>query len=103
MTFADSFDRKCVSKSKSTRDEDGACDEDDYVFSLSEQENRRLLKDPRTKALRVSAGHVEIVGEQEVDPRKLIDVLQREQILEVTPPSRRAALSRLIAQLFGAT
>jgi hypothetical protein len=48
----------------------------------------------------VEAGHVEIVGDKEVAPRKLLAILQQQGLLAATPPERRAALEQLLAEIY---
>ncbi len=48
----------------------------------------------------VKAGHVEIVGDANTTPTKLIDVLQAQRMMRQTPPERRAALAELLAYLY---
>ena len=79
---------------------DGFCAESDYIFSLAEQYNPVIDGDARLTNVEVHAGHVEIVGYQDVAPRKLLDILQREEMLARTPPGRRAALERLLSILY---
>lgn len=94
---------KIVTDEKGTcrRQRNMTCEEDDFVFSLREQSNRRLLVDSRVQELRVKAGHVEIVGERGVQPRKLIRILQSEQVLRETPRARRGAFEEVMARVFG--
>lgn len=82
------------------RSVDGSCIESDYVFSLAEQYHPVVDRYPRLANVEVDAGHVEIVGYKDVAPRKLLDILQREDMLARTPPERRAALGRLLAILY---
>jgi len=79
---------------------DGACIESDYIFSLEEQYHPVIDDYARLINVEVGAGHVEIVGYKEVAPRKLLDILQREDMLARTPPERRAALERLLSILY---
>jgi pimeloyl-ACP methyl ester carboxylesterase len=83
------------------RSANGTCLESDYVFSLAEQDNPVIDKYPRTVNVEVEAGHVEIVGNREVAPRKLLAILQQQGLLAPTPPERRAALEQLLAELYG--
>ena len=83
------------------RDDAGQCIEDDYIFSLDEQRYPLVSPASRTIDVEVPAGHVEIVGESGVTPRKLIDVFQREGIVRTTPPERQSAFQQLLAQLYG--
>jgi hypothetical protein len=82
------------------RGPDGACAESDYIFSLDEQYQPVIDGYARLTNVEVRAGHVEIVGYKDVAPRKLLDILQREDMLARTPPERRAALERLLSILY---
>lgn len=79
---------------------DGFCAESDYIFSLAEQYNPVIDDYAQLTNVEVHAGHVEIVGYKDVAPRKLLDILQREDMLAPTPPERRAALERLLSILY---
>jgi pimeloyl-ACP methyl ester carboxylesterase len=81
--------------------EAGQCIEDDYIFSVQEQRFPPVTQAPQTTDIEVAAGHVEIVGESGVTPRKLIDVFQREGIVRATPRARQSAFQELLAQLYG--
>jgi hypothetical protein len=83
-----------------TRDEEGRCREDDFVFSLKEQRNAAIEKDPRISVEEISAGHVEIVGTDTAVPYKLINTLQEYGVLNPTPPGRKTAFQRLLYRLF---
>ena len=78
----------------------GTCLESDYVFSLAEQSHPVIDLYPQTVSIQVAAGHVEIVGDKEIAPRKLLAILQEQGLLAPTPPERRAALARLLADLY---
>ena len=80
--------------------EAGVCTESDYVFSLDEQIHAPIDKTAGLKKVEVKAGHVEIVGDQRVAPRKLIAVLQQNGILNRTEEKRSAAFSRLLTRLY---
>jgi pimeloyl-ACP methyl ester carboxylesterase len=82
------------------RNEDGTCREKDYTFSLEEQHFAPIDKAPLAKVVEVKAGHVEIVGDQRVAPRKLIGILQEYGIINQTEPQRSAAFDRLLARLY---
>ena len=83
------------------RDAAGKCLQSDQVFSLAEQ-NQPLIDDyPQLVNVVVKAGHVEIVGDTQVVPRKLLSILQQHGLLAATPIERRAALERLLAALYG--
>jgi pimeloyl-ACP methyl ester carboxylesterase len=79
---------------------DGTCLESDYVFSLPEQYHPVIDKYARLTNVEVDAGHVEIVGYKDVAPRKLLAILQQQEMLARTPPERNAALQRLLALLY---
>ena len=78
----------------------GTCEESDFVFALEEQDNPKLLEDPRVTLDQVAAGHVEIVGESGVRPEKLITMLQRHGVLAPTPVALQESLTRLLTRLF---
>ncbi len=80
----------------------GRCLESDQVFSLEEQRQSVMDATPRIKNMTVPAGHVEIVGDAQVIPTKLIAILQGEGVLAATEPQHRAALSALLARLYNA-
>jgi len=80
--------------------EDGGCAESDFVFSLKEQTQPAISADPGLADVTVRAGHVEIVGDGDTTPTKLIEILQAQRMLSQTPPERRAALSELLAALY---
>ena len=82
------------------RDVHGHCIESDYVFSLGEQYQPAVDHLPRLTNIEVDAGHVAIVGDQNTVPRKLLTILQQQGMLAPTPPERRAALERLLAELY---
>lgn len=82
------------------RSVNGACVESDFIFTLAEQYHPVVDQYPRLTNVEVEAGHVEIVGYKDVAPRKLLEILQREDMLAPTPPERRAALERLLAVLY---
>ena len=78
----------------------GECEKSDFVFEITEQSNPRLLEDPRVRTVQIEAGHVEIVGESGMRPGKLVEALQRHEILAPTPPERKQALLQLLRTLF---
>jgi hypothetical protein len=80
--------------------DDGSCLESDFVFSLAEQENPGTVQG-RTSVLEVRAGHVEIVGTENVAPTKLIAALQQARVLAETPPERAEAFAALLVRLYG--
>ena len=79
---------------------DGRCIESDYVFNLEEQYQPTVDSYPNLTGVQVDAGYVEIVGNKRVVPRKLLAILQEHGMLSPTPPERRAALERLLADLY---
>lgn len=82
------------------RDASGQCVKSDYVFSLGEQYQPAVDSVPQLTNVEVDAGHVEIVGDSNMVPRKLLTILQEQQMLAPTPPERRAALERLFTELY---
>ncbi len=82
------------------RGPDGSCRESDDVFTLAEQYQPVVDSYPQLTNVEVKAGHVEIVGYKDVAPRKLLAILQREDMLAPTPPERRSALEKLLAILY---
>ena len=76
------------------------CEESDFVFEVAEQSNRLLLDDTRVTQTTIAAGHVEIVGQAGMSPRKLIRALQRHGVLRPTPPALKGELSSLLGRLF---
>jgi hypothetical protein len=83
------------------RVKDGKCTESDEIFSLQEQDNATIDHDPVVKIVQVKAGHVEIVGDKQVAPGKLIAILQQNGIINPTEPARQAKLKQLMARLYG--
>ncbi|HUQ29710.1 MAG TPA: alpha/beta hydrolase [Usitatibacter sp.] len=79
---------------------EGSCVASDYTFSLAEQYQPVIDAYPQVTNVEVKAGHVEIVGEKEVAPRKLLAILQRQGLMADTAPERRGALERLLAELY---
>jgi len=82
------------------RNQNGGCLESDYVFDVAEQYHPIVDRYPQLTNIEVNAGHVEIVGNRDIVPRKLLAILQREGLLAPTPPERQAALERLLALLY---
>ena len=80
---------------------DGRCTKDDYVFSVEEQQYPLVNEHPGVVGVEVKAGHVEIVGDTNVRPDKLIAVLQQQGVIRPTAPERAAALDRLLTALYG--
>ncbi len=67
---------------------DGSCLVPDAVFTVGEQRNAAVERDPRLHLVQVAAGHSEIVGDVGIPPAKLIAVLEEEGLLT---PSMRVA------------
>ena len=80
--------------------ENGRCAEDDYVFSLEEQYMNEVDQDKRLKNVELHAGHVEIVGDHKVAPRKLINLLQSKGYMSVTTAKHKDELEKLLAFLY---
>jgi hypothetical protein len=79
---------------------DGKCIESDDIFELSEQYHPVVDSYSNVIGVQVDAGHVEIVGNRQVSPRKLLSILQEYGVLSPTPPDRQTALERLLAELY---
>lgn len=74
------------------------CLQDDFVFSLAEQHNPQMERDPRmVKTTPISAGHVEVVGARH-EPRKLLEALQEHGMMRATSPEQRIVVERMIAK-----
>lgn len=82
------------------REAGGRCVEDDEVFSLAEQRNSLVETGSQIRRVEVNAGHVEIVGDKRVAPKKLIAILQDQGVLRPTPPARLPAFSLLLSQVY---
>jgi Alpha/beta hydrolase of unknown function (DUF915) len=79
------------------------CIDSDDVFSLSEQRNTTIETDARAHRIQVLAGHVEIVGDQNIAPKKLISILQDQGVISPTAPERRSAFNRLLSRIYEST
>jgi hypothetical protein len=82
------------------REEGGRCVEGDDIFSLDEQRQPLIEADARTQRVEVIAGHVEIVGDKRVAPKKLIAILQQQGVLRATAPARLPAFSLLLSRVY---
>ncbi|MBU1427191.1 MAG: alpha/beta hydrolase [Gammaproteobacteria bacterium] len=82
------------------REQDGRCLESDDIFSLAEQHNPKVENDPRARRIEVGAGHVEIVGDKRIAPRKLITVLQQQGVLRPTASGRAAEFNQMLARVY---
>ena len=82
------------------KDKDDRCVEDDYVFSVEEQYFTSVDQDKRLNNVELNAGHVEIVGDHRVAPRKLINILQRNGYMPRTTSKRKDDFERLLAVLY---
>ncbi len=78
----------------------GQCHQSDFVFDLFEQYHPVVDKYRQTTNIEVDAGHVEIVGYKGLAPRKLIKILQENEMLFPTPPEHQASLEKLLAILY---
>jgi pimeloyl-ACP methyl ester carboxylesterase len=76
------------------------CVEQDAVFSLPEQRNPHIEADLRERRVEVQAGHVEIVGNKQIAPMKLIAILQAQGAIPTTPPERRSAFNQLMTRIY---
>lgn len=82
------------------REENGRCVEGDDIFSLAEQRHPIVEADGRTRRVEVNAGHVEIVGDKQVAPKKLIAILQAQGVLRPTPAASLPAFGLLLARVY---
>jgi hypothetical protein len=83
------------------RTSNGACVESDAIFSLAEQRNPAIDRDPLVSIVAVKAGHVAIVGNNRIGPVKLIALLQEHGIINPTEPERMEKFSLLLTRLYG--
>jgi hypothetical protein len=81
-------------------DGNGKCVESDYVFNLSEQYHPKIDNYKNITGVEVDAGHVEIVGNERIVPRKLLTILQQYGMLSYTPEDRKEALEQLLVELY---
>jgi len=81
-------------------DKSGKCIEDDFVFTLDEQNLPGSKIDGSEKKIEIKAGHVEIVGSEGVIPNKLIKVLQQEGLIRKTDHSRTAHFNTFLTHLY---
>ena len=79
---------------------DGSCIESDHVFNLPEQYHPKIDNGLNITGVQVDAGHVGIVGNKDIIPRKLLSILQEYGMLSHTPSDRREAFERLLANLY---
>ncbi len=82
------------------KNERGRCISRDGVFGVQEQYHPPVDEFDVVRNVEVSAGHVEIVGDENQPPVKLIGILQEEGIIHPTPPERRADLEALLSILY---
>ena len=82
------------------RNNDGRCVSRDGVFGIAEQYHPPVDRYPIVSNIEVRAGHVEIVGDADAPPIKLIAILQDQGVMNPTEPERRAALQALLAELY---
>lgn len=78
----------------------GSCVEDDFVFSLDEQYFGPVDSSAQVQLVEVHAGHVEIVGDDNIPPEKLIAQLQRNGIMNKTDAAQRNNLSVFLSSLY---
>ena len=81
-------------------DEHGACRKDDFVFSVDEQNQHIVDAHEGLLPLLVKAGHVEIVGDANTVPEKLIGILQQQGVLRATPVEEAEELAKLLVDLY---
>lgn len=81
-------------------DNKGQCIEDDYVFSIEEQYYPDVDKGTPLTNLQLHAGHAEIIGNQNMAPTKLIEALQKHDVMKTTIASQKNKLNSLLAHLY---
>lgn len=83
--------------------ENGRCLEDDFIFSLGEQSQAAIDAAPRTQNMLIKAGHVEIIGDKNTAPQKLIASLQQYGVLRRTSAGQESAFEHMLASVYGDT
>lgn len=78
----------------------GFCVDDDFVFSVAEQTQEAIDDDAGLSSVLVKAGHVEIVGDSQSIPTKLIGILQQHSILNATPEEMSEELVAMLERLY---
>ncbi len=78
----------------------GNCLEDDYVFSLEEQYQNAVDSENDLVNIVSKAGHVEIVGDENIPPVKLINILQEHEIMNHTSVSELNNLNLLLEKIY---
>ena len=80
--------------------EKGVCVEDDFVFSIKEQYFDKVDNLNIVDNLEINAGHAEIVGDYQIIPKKLIQILQDKQIMKNTPDANKEQFSHLLRKIY---
>ena len=78
----------------------GRCIESDLIFELEEQYFASVDEWPGTRNLRIKAGHVEIVGDRNTAPVKLIAALQEQGVIRATEPERQSAFRLMLSRVY---
>ena len=78
----------------------GDCVKDDFVFSVDEQNQHNVDAHTGVLPVLVKAGHVEIVGDANTAPEKLIGILQQQGVLRATPTEDAEKFAELLADLY---
>jgi Alpha/beta hydrolase of unknown function (DUF900) len=78
----------------------GVCIEDDFVFTVQEQAFDKVYMFPFVNKVDAVAGHVEIVGDYRIPPKKLITLLQENGIMNKTRMDMQERFSILFSQLY---
>lgn len=82
------------------RYEESKCVDSDDVFSLDEQSVRNLV-DRQIDTKIVRSGHTAIVGEEQIVPVALIDLLEQEKVLKLPASATLEARRQLLEQIYG--
>ncbi len=80
---------------------DGRCLQSDDIFSLAEQRNAVVEAGPRVDRVEIDAGHIEIVGDKQRVPTKLLAILKDKGVLRPAESERRTEFERSVAELYG--
>ena len=80
--------------------EDGSCNESDFVFALDEQYAPPVDADSRVINIELHAGHAQIVGKPGRPPYELISILEEHRVLRPQTLLTRAEDSALLLSLY---
>jgi pimeloyl-ACP methyl ester carboxylesterase len=81
-------------------DDNNQCVEDDYVFSLNEQILPQVHNDLVVTKVKLKAGHVEIVGNENMVPYKLIQALQDNHVIKTVAKVEQQAFYEKLQKIY---